>query len=652
MRANEEILNVSSSGGAFSILADYVFDKGGYVVGASFDADFKGVSHIMISDKKDMHKLRGSKYVYSKTNNIYEEIKKKLESNKYVLFSGTPCQAAALKSVLDKSYEKLIVVDLLCGGVPSEKIFRQYMNETTNGRKVKSVSFRPKKYGWDLSGIEIIFEDGTSHMIHSVKDPYFKGYLNSLFVSKACADCQFTPPPRQGDFTIGDFWNISRFSNKLDYRDGVSCLLVNNEKAETIYKEICGKFSMTKNVPISFLKRFNRLQRIRPHHLARPRFFDLIHRGFSIDKSVDYCLNWKFDIALTGCWTVENYGGELTYFALYKVLQDMGYTTIMVERRLESSNNDIPVPALFKKNPYSFYDISKVHKNFNEQRELNNRVFNFIIGSDQIWNYRLFKEESILSYSLDYVSDWRKRISYATSFGSTRFVGSDTQKKVFHKIIKQFQHISVREKSGVSICKNEFKADATWVLDPIFLCGKEHYNKLLSSAGCCVNGSYVFTYFMHPDNNKIGIDLFACKLGYGLINTINASIEMLKQENFIPELWPYPYEENCKLEDWLFYIVHSKFVITDSFHAVCLAIIYQKPFLFIKGRMTDDYGFERISTILETFDLMDRVADTVQSALESEHYFEEINYSGIQKDIEKYRISSLKWLSDAIKEDI
>lgn len=651
VRAEEEILNVSSSGGAFTILADYVFERGGYVCGAAYDEDFKGVSHIMISEAQDMYKLRGSKYVYSKPGDIYKQVKKKLEENKYVLFSGTPCQVAGLNNFLGRNYENLITVDLLCGGVPSEKIFRQYMEEISHQKKIKSVNFRPKKYGWNYSGIETIFEDDTIHMIHSVKDPYLKGFLNWLYVGNSCADCQFASPARQGDFSIGDFWNISRYSEKLDYKDGVSCLLLNNKKGEKIFQEISEKFALSKQIPLSFLRRFNRLQSVRKHHLARPRFFDLIDRGFSVEKAVDYSLGWKFDIALTGCWTVKNYGGELTYFALYNVLKDLNYTTIMVERRKDIPGYDVPKPSLFNVNPYPFYDISRIHKNIVDQKELNARINTFILGSDQVWNYEFMEEDAVKSYTLDYVADYRKKISYATSFGKVDFTGNEEQKRDLKKLIKEIDHLSVREKSGVKIIEDEFEEHAEWVLDPVFLCKKKNYDRLLNNANVCVDGQYIFTYFMHLNDSKLGIEQFASKLGMGLINTVDAGKVFKKSINKVPENWNYPYEYNCKLENWLYYLVNSSYIITDSFHATCLAIIFKKPFVFIRGHLTDDVEGGRLTTILEVLGLEERISDTVQNALKIDRYFTEIDYESVYERLNPEIERSYNWLKKALESD-
>lgn len=129
VRASDEIRMKSSSGGMFTLIADYVFENNGFVCGASWRKDWLGVEHIIIDDKKDLDKLRGSKYVESSLVNIFSEIKKLLNDKKLVLFSGAPCQVSALNFYLGRDYENLITVDFLCNSVVPQKVWRKYLFE-------------------------------------------------------------------------------------------------------------------------------------------------------------------------------------------------------------------------------------------------------------------------------------------------------------------------------------------------------------------------------------------------------------------------------------------------------------------------------------------------------------------------------------------
>lgn len=647
VQASDEIRMASSSGGVFSVLADYIFERGGYVCGAAYDTDLRGVSMIMIHDRSEMEKLRGSKYVYAKPGSIYAQVKEKLKQNAYVLFSGTPCQVAALNKYLGGNYDTLITVDILCGGTPPEKIYRMYVDELSERGKVEKISFRCKKYGWDYYGIEYTYEDGTTHF-RPLKDPYFKDFVKWLYVGKACAECTFAAPARPGDFSMGDFWQIEKVLPDLDVDKGVSCLLVNNQKSREMYEEIKDNFKFRQDIPLAFLKRHNRLQEKRAHHLARTRFFNLISKGVTFSKAVDYSLGWKFDIALTGCWTVKNYGGEITYYALYNTLKDMGYETIMAERRADIPGYDVPRPSLFYDNPYPFYDVSRIHKNFQDQWELNNRVRCFMCGSDQIWNYSVMQEEAVRSYTMDYVADWRKKITYASSFGCNYIKGDENQVSELTNLIKRLNCISVREKEGCNICE-KIGVAAEWVLDPVFLCDPEVYKILMDKARGKSKGEYLFSYFVNPNKGKYGIDILAQKLGYGYVGIVSGSEADLKKWGFSEKKWPYPYMNYVKVEDWLYNLAHSQFIVTDSFHAICMAIIFRKPFLFTQGRMTEQYGFGRISSLLEHLGLMERVVDTVEVALRDDNYLTPIDYDSVYKILEKEIERSKKWLRDAIE---
>ena len=649
VQASDEIREVSSSGGVFSILAEYIFDKGGYVCGAAYDPDFRGVSFIMIDDRRDMYKLRGSKYVYAKPGNIYQNVKDKLMQGEYVLFSGTPCQVAGLNNFLNKDYSNLLTVDFLCGGVPSEKVFRLYVNELLKKGTITNISFRNKKYGWDYYGIECVYDDGRT-VYRPMKDPYFRAHVKWLDIGKACTNCSFAPTARHGDFSMGDFWQIEKILPEVDTDKGISCLLINNEKAQKVFETTEKWMKYKKSVPLSFLKRHNRMQEKKSVPLAQRRFYYLLDKGMDFSKAVDYSLGWKFDVALTGCWTVKNYGGVLTYYALYNVLKDMGYEVLMVERRADIPGYDIPKPDLFYENPYPFFDICRIYKNFAEQWELNNRVKCFICGSDQIWNYTLFNEETIRSYTMDYVSDWRKKVTYATSFGANYIKGDEKQKNELINLIKRLDHVSVREQGGTTIC-NDFSVKAEWVVDPVFLCDKQVYRKLYEKAKFTEKDKYLFSYFTNPNCNKYGIEKVAEKLKYGYIGIVNADENTLKNYGFSEKSWPYPYIANCKLEQWLNYLVHAKFIVTDSFHAVCFAIIYKIPFVFIQGKMTSEYGFGRIESLLKMLNLMCRIAGTVEEVLNDEHFFEPIDFDLVHTILDKEVERSREWLKNAIESD-
>ncbi|MFA5338279.1 MAG: Coenzyme F420 hydrogenase/dehydrogenase, beta subunit C-terminal domain [Candidatus Omnitrophota bacterium] len=234
----------SSSGGIFSILAEYALERGGVVFGAVFDENLK-VKHAPALKVDDLSRFRGSKYVQSEINDSFRQIKKHLDGNKKVLFSGTPCQAAGLLSFLGKDYDNLIVCDVICHGVASPKVFEGYLKylHSTIGAKVTAISFREKCFGWNNPSVKLIFENNRERVTPHNKDEFFMGFLNNMYLRPSCGICRYATIPRIGDVTIGDFWRIGE-DRKFEYDtfNGVSAVLINSEKGSNVFNSCRDKY--------------------------------------------------------------------------------------------------------------------------------------------------------------------------------------------------------------------------------------------------------------------------------------------------------------------------------------------------------------------------------------------------------------------------
>jgi len=233
----------SSSGGVFSLLADYVLDNNGVVFGAMFDNELN-VAHSFITHKEDLDKLRRSKYVQSSIGASYQEVKRFLESGKMVLFSGTPCQVAGLKSYLKKDYDTLIVVEVVCHGVPSPKVYRKYKSYLQAKYKstIKEINFRTKNRGWDNYGTRIEFENNKVYQcINTIEPLYMRGFLTNIYLRPSCYNCRFKHENTVADFTLGDYWRIERKYPKFHNKDGVSLVIINSVLGEKIFNEISGE---------------------------------------------------------------------------------------------------------------------------------------------------------------------------------------------------------------------------------------------------------------------------------------------------------------------------------------------------------------------------------------------------------------------------
>lgn len=290
---NKLELREGSSGSIFKIIADYILDNEGIVYGVTFNNSMEA-NTIRIEKKEDVWKLMGSKYVQSNTNTTYYLAKKDLEKGKNVLFTGTPCQIAGLKSYLNKEYDSLITIDLVCHGVPSPKLFKKYIKsiEEKNKSKVKEYYFRNKeKNGWGLNS-KILFENGKTRYVSANLDPYYKSFLEAKTYREVCYNCKYANTKRVGDITLADYWGIEREHPKFYNELGVSAILINTEKGKVIYEKIKAKIDCI-DTDIEKIKKKNK-NLIEPSNRTQLR--DVIYKNIdnsSFEKYVKKSLKFK-----------------------------------------------------------------------------------------------------------------------------------------------------------------------------------------------------------------------------------------------------------------------------------------------------------------------------------------------------------------------
>lgn len=290
--ADKQVLNHSSSGGIFPLLAEQILEEGGYVVGASWSDDFS-VKHIIINDIQDLYKIQKSKYLQSYMGDIFKQVKEKLEKNISVLFSGCPCQVAGLKAYLGKEYEKLLLVDILCSYAPSTKFFKKYITEAFP-QGLKRYEFRHKSdlYNWDCITINVETSDGDKKVYRGgLQDSYQRVFHNHVMCSVHCENCKYQTIPRYGDLSIGDFWGIERRDTSIDTKKGVSAILCNNAKGEAALEKISKeKIGILKTTPLSWLGGNGYTNQGHNYSSpARDDFYDAI-KIMEFSKAADYAL--------------------------------------------------------------------------------------------------------------------------------------------------------------------------------------------------------------------------------------------------------------------------------------------------------------------------------------------------------------------------
>lgn len=274
---NSEELEASSSGGIFIILAHYVIERNGVVFGVKYGENLK-VEHGYAETIEECKKFQGSKYVRSDIRNTYEEVENFLNQDRWVLFTGTPCQCQALKTYLNKNYEKLILCEIICHSNPSQKLFNMYVKdiESKKNKKIININFRSKENGWKNQTPIIEYEDGTKEE----ENTYFKAFVSELIGRPSCHSCQFATIRRISDFTIGDFWGIEKVLPKKQINDkGISLVTVNSEKGTNILKQISDRVTL-KEVNIEQAFKYNHNSNV-PMHIQRKKFFkDIEKNGF------------------------------------------------------------------------------------------------------------------------------------------------------------------------------------------------------------------------------------------------------------------------------------------------------------------------------------------------------------------------------------
>ena len=230
---DEKRLN-STSGGVFIALSEYVINNKGIVFGAKFNNDWC-VEHDCIENLDDIMLFQGAKYVQSDIGDIFLKVEIYLKKERLVLFSGTPCQIAGLKSFLLKTYDNLITVDIVCHGVPSPKIWREYLYHVSKG-KPDNIRFRYKENDKckylvvDKNGERVCNED-------SIQNDYIQGFIKNIYLRPSCYKCCFRNGKSYSDLTIGDYWGISKYYPSFDDRKGISLILDYTNKWSDIYKK-------------------------------------------------------------------------------------------------------------------------------------------------------------------------------------------------------------------------------------------------------------------------------------------------------------------------------------------------------------------------------------------------------------------------------
>lgn len=634
---------VSSSGGIFSVLANYIISKGGYVAGVILDENLIA-KHIVSNKPEDIVKMQGSKYVQSYIGDCYKIIKTHLDNKKYVLFTGTPCQVAGLKSYLNKDYELLLTVDFICTCINPAYLTKEIAKSMINDNEqyeIINVKFRDKITGWGgKPGGEFAFsvewndKDGKPHKYYEQLffNTFFNGFLNHLWMKDSCEDCVYSLSDRVSDITLGDFWGIDFYDKSLNDNKGLSFTLLNTFKGKEFFENIKPELNVCKEIDYTWAINTQPATNGDGYkkHFNRDKFFEYAPKY----KSVVELTNDLLGVNKVGILTYDysdNYGAVLQAYALSEKIKELGFSPKII-RWAEHYKDTLGVETNnFKYFRENYLNRSKLCYTEDELKDEIVDCNKIIIGGDQVFrNWRTNDELSVLRYFGDFIEGNKTIASYAASFGINFFNGSQYLNSKIKTLLKRFDKISVRESSGVDILKNTFNIDSNEVLDPVFFLNKENYEKLTLNCNLYLPNENYIAYMYLQDNSGLA--------------PISTKLQKLLRDKNIINICTNENGEYDSVEQWIYYIKNSEFVITDSFHGICFAIIFKKPFIAI----TRDFGGnDRVLNLLKKLNLDSRIKNSINEITSSDLLFD-IDWNMVENILKESVKKSEKYLLEVL----
>ena len=349
----------------------------------------------------------------------------------------------------------------------------------------------------------------------------------------------------------------------------------------------------------------------------------------------------KFDLGIACVQVYQNYGSAFTNFALYKIIKDCGLKPLLIEQPLSSEITPL-AERNFINYPFPAEECARIFTDKEDMRSLNGICQAFLVGSDQLFNFEIYKRIDGFT-KLDWVDEGVDKYCYATSLGVNRLLGAEEEQADFIRCLKRFNAISVREYGAMRLLKDEYGIDAECVLDPVFLCDKSHYIKLLAPYEKEAVKNTAFCYILDPDAEKQK----TIEIALDLLGSDEFVIsDMWRDDENIRTLWTLNTRTHIKNEIWLANIYHSDFVITDSYHALCFALIFEKQFIVIPN---EKRGNDRFESILDLVGLRARLLsentreEEIKNALSAR-----IDYSAVSPIITRERDRSESWLLENI----
>lgn len=631
----------SSSGGVFRVLAEDVLADGGVVYGAAFDVHNR-LRHVRAESADALVPLTGSKYVQSEIGTAFCQVRADLKNGRRVLFTGTPCQVAGLYAFLGGDDANLLTADILCHGVPSPAVFERYLESLGIGEKCR-IEFRNKDNGWKK--YEVVVGDRVHETFRA--NAYMKGFLSNLYLRPSCASCRFVGCRRPGDLTLGDFWGAGNFRKRYDDDKGTSLVLLNSPKARSIFQTLQDKFSLAEQVPSDSAVPFNpSLVHASKPDARRAAFFDDFEAGKSWEElAASYITTEKPPRRKTGILNLQhtnNFGACLVAYALQTAIERCGSKAQVINYRPEKKarlfsgafRRERAAGRNFEKFRRRFLNLTRVCRNMDDLSELNASLDSFVVGSDQVWRFR-YVYRFLQEYLLAFAAPSKTLFSYAASFGTDFWEGNDQATEIMREKLLRFNRVSVREESGIVICREAFGSEAVRVLDPTLLLSAADYAPIIKESQLKLPGRYVAKMILDETPEAAAeVERLAKEKGGEVVDIYGSRKKIGGKEAML-----------CRpVGDWLKLLQNADYVVTDSFHCVCFSLIFEKQFICV---VNPERGISRLDSLLGIFGLRDRLIDSLKGFRPDGR---ETDYRQIERLLQEERKKAYRYLSDCLSQ--
>ncbi len=354
----------------------------------------------------------------------------------------------------------------------------------------------------------------------------------------------------------------------------------------------------------------------------------------------------KYDVGIVGVWQGCNYGTMMTYYALNRAVTSLGKSVLMIDKPLNrDGKTDIEHSDTHSRRfAREHYNISDIYS-LSDLKKLNEVCDCFLLGSDQLWNYGISQNFGKAFY-LDFADDTKRKIAYATSFGHEIDFASPEQRVEIAGYMRRFNAIAVREADGVRICRDMYGVEVQRVLNPVFLVDPEEvYKPLIEQSQRNETEPFIAAYTLDPSPEvRDALLHISEKLGgMKIINLLDGSLWRFDENR--RNLGLDNCVENLQVEDWLYYLSHAEYIVTDSCHGVCFSLIFKKNFMAI-GNV--DRGFSRFRSLGNIFECNNRIVNEPSEIINNEVIQQPVNYARVDEIMAHERQRSLEWLKNAL----